>query len=200
VIAAALFALVNGVVFHIPSDHQEWRVVVAIVFIVSFSLHVMWLTRLYHDCRGIMEGLLGLSASRVRILTLFTAPIYLVWAPFALRLLFRCARIRATERGCTVAASLARCEDTALALQRGGLLSLVVSIIVALRLRNAYEPYWATGSLPETLDFEILLGPTMLWTVTLFNIVLGGAYVWYVATSIPLLYRNLPKLMESPRA
>ena len=195
-VAAALFVLANVVLFHLPADQATWIVVLGIT-VVAFALHVVWLGGLYEDASATLSEPLQMNARRVRFLTVMTAPLYCLWAPFALRILFRGARLRAADRGEPSEAALAGYESIAQQLQVGGWLSLVVFLATMARLQEVLEPYFRSETGPEYLDASMVLGPTMLWARTLFQFVLGAGYVWFAATAVPKLYRALPRLLSS---
>ncbi|HMS18510.1 MAG TPA: hypothetical protein PKA37_16825, partial [Planctomycetota bacterium] len=136
VVTAALFALANGVWFHIPGGHPAHLVMIGIAG-VAFPLHVAWLARIYRDAREILADTVAMGERRMRVLTVLTAPVYCIWAPFALRLVFRAAHIRAAERELAVAVRFAQLEEFALSLQRGGFLALMVYPAVSLKMGAA---------------------------------------------------------------
>lgn len=192
-IVAALFALASSVFFHVPGGHRAHGVMLGLA-LISFPVHVVWLSGVFEDCQRVLRSVLPLDSGKVRWATVLTAPVYCLWAPFLLRLIFRSALVRALERGSSVAPQIQRCEEAALGLQRGGLLTLGVALAVTLRIAFALKPYSDSGTVPEVLDYGAILGPAILWSQTLFQLVIGAAYIWFAATAVPLLYRNLPRL------
>ena len=184
-----LFGLAHAALIFLPSQGVG-AMVANFVGVAAWALHLVWLHAIYKDGERRLGDQLPMPAMRVAVVALIACVFLPIWSAFALMVLLRSA-VNAVGDGAEGSSpALVRAAHDAPALVVSGIFFVAISFAIMIQF-DAAGDFSEGQSVVRPVE---LLGTTESYAISFFFLACSGYWLWFVARSIPVLYRAMDRL------
>ena len=181
-----LFGLAHAALIFLPPQGVG-AAVANFVGVAAWALHFIWLYAIYRDGERRLGDQLPMPAMRVAVVALVACVFFPIWSAFALMVLLRSA-VNAVGDGAEGSSpALVRAAHDAPALVVTGIFLVAVSFAIVIQFDVAGD-FSQGRSVVRPVE---ILGTTESYAISVFFLACSGYWLWFVARSIPALYRAM---------